>query len=417
MNKAEVITIGDEILYGQITDTNTQYLGEKLGELGIKIIRKSSVGDTKDAILQIIKEGFERADLLILTGGLGPTKDDITKATIAEFFNVGFKTDYATLEQVKDFFEKRNRPLLEINKLQAEIPSNAIVLPNKLGTAPGMWIEHNGKVLISLPGVPYEMKHIMETSGLEKIKVFFKPKTIIHKMIHTIGLGESFLAEKIKDWEENLPSQLKLAYLPSLGIVKLRLTAQGDEDRQELLNLLHQYVETLVPLIERYIFGYDEDGNFSAQLGKILKSKNLTIATAESCTGGYIGHMLTLVPGSSQYYKGSIIAYHNNAKVDLLNVNAKDIEQHGAVSEQVAKQMAKNVRLKLGTEIGIATTGIAGPDGGSVEKPVGTVWVAYSDVYQTTAYRMLYTSNRENNIKLSSLYALNLVRMKLLGLE
>lgn len=414
--KAEVITIGDEILYGQITDTNTQFVSERLTELGIKTVRKSSVGDTEEAILGILNEAFQRANLVICTGGLGPTKDDITKKTIAKFFNVGFKTDKATLDHVTDFFQKRGRPMLEVNNMQAEVPANCEVLPNRQGTAPGMWFEHEGKVLISLPGVPFEMKHILLSAGLDKIKSFFKPPIILHKMIHTIGLGESFLADLIKDWESNLPNHIKLAYLPSLGVLKLRLTAIGD-DSSILKNDLDRQVKLVEPLIGKYIFGYDEFGNFPAFLGELLKSKALTVATAESCTGGHVAHLITSISGSSEYFKGSVVAYSNDIKVEVLNVDSEVLNKNGAVSEAVAKAMAQNVRKKLKSDIGISTTGIAGPNGGTEEKPVGTVWVGYSDQNQTIAMKVLYASNRENNIKLFSLYALNLIRIKLLNMD
>ena len=291
---AEVITIGDEILYGQITDTNTQYISEELSKIGIRTVRKSAVGDTEAAILQILEEASSRADIILITGGLGPTKDDITKHTIAKYFGVGLVRHLPTLNQVTDFFARRGRDMIDTNSQQADVPSNCEVLMNSMGTAPGMWIENKGKIFISMPGVPYEMKHIMQTSVIEKLKLHFELPVIVHKMIHTVGIGESFLAEKIKDWENNLPSNIKLAYLPSLGIVKLRLTGLGNNE--ELLKKeIDDLTKKLIPISEDYIFGYDTNGKLEAIVGQLLKDRNFTIGTAESCTGGYLAHLLTSI--------------------------------------------------------------------------------------------------------------------------
>jgi len=409
---AEVITIGDEILYGQITDTNTQFISEELSKIGIITIRKSSVGDTEQAILQILKEATERADLIIITGGLGPTKDDITKHTIARFFNVGLVSHKPTLTQVTDFFTKRGREMLDINKQQADVPSNCEVLMNQMGTAPGMWIENDGKIYISMPGVPFEMKHIMQTAAIDKLKGCFITSVIVHKMVHTVGLGESFMAQMIEKWEDSLPSSIRLAYLPSLGTLKLRLTGIGDNEI-EINQLINSYTDALIPIIKPYIFGYDEDSKLEAVIGTKLKNQNLTIATAESCTGGYLAYLLTSIAGSSAYYKGSVIAYAIDVKMAELDVQKTTLETFGAVSEQTVKEMAENVRKKLGTDIGIATSGIAGPDGGTEDKPVGTVWIAYSDKTKTIAKKHIFATSRENNIKLSAIYALNLIRQSL----
>ncbi len=409
---AEVITIGDEILYGQITDTNTQYISEELSKIGIRTVRKSAVGDTEAAILQILEEASSRADIILITGGLGPTKDDITKHTIAKYFGVGLVRHLPTLNQVTDFFARRGRDMIDTNSQQADVPSNCEVLMNSMGTAPGMWIENKGKIFISMPGVPYEMKHIMQTSVIEKLKLHFELPVIVHKMIHTVGIGESFLAEKIKDWENNLPSNIKLAYLPSLGIVKLRLTGLGNNE--ELLKKeIDDLTKKLIPISEDYIFGYDTNGKLEAIVGQLLKDRNFTIGTAESCTGGYLAHLLTSISGSSAYYKGSIISYSNEVKIAELGVNAQTLTDFGAVSEQTALEMAKNIRKKLNTDIAIATTGIAGPEGGSDEKPVGTVWIAYSDKNKTIAKKFIAGNSRENNLRLFSIYALNFARIQL----
>lgn len=405
---AEVITIGDEILFGQITDTNTQYISEQLSLIGIKTIRKSSVGDTESAILDILSESISRADLVIITGGLGPTKDDITKHTLCRFFNTDLVIHEPTLAHVRSFFEKRGRPMLEINNQQAAVPRICEVLFNDVGTAPGMWILHNSKVVISLPGVPYEMKFLMQERVLPKLKTHFKSQFIYHKMIHTVAIGESFLAEKIKDWENNLPSHIKLAYLPSLGIVKLRLTAVGDE-KENIVSEVDILVEKLKELIEPHIFGYDLENKIEEVVGKLLLKRNKTISTAESCTGGYLASLITSISGSSAYFKGSILAYSNEIKNNLLDVNLEILNSKGAVSEEVVMQMAKNIRLKLNTSIGISTSGVAGPTGGSDEKPVGTVWIGYSDENTTFAKKYVFGNLRENNIRLASIYALNLV--------
>jgi nicotinamide-nucleotide amidase len=408
--KAEVITIGDEILFGQITDTNTQFISYELSKIGIKVVRKSSVGDEEQEILQILTEASLRADVIILTGGLGPTKDDITKTTIAKFFGVGLHTHQPTLEMVSDFFIKRGREMLEVNYRQADVPQNCEVLLNKVGTAPGMWFEVDGKIYVSLPGVPYEMKYLIQEYVLNKLKTYFKTPFISHRMIHTVGMGESFLAEKIVDWENNLPSHIKLAYLPSLGIVKLRLTATG-KDGEHINNELTNQEEKLVQLIQPYIFGYGEGEKLESAIGVLLTKQSLTLATAESCTGGYLAHLITSIPGSSVYYKGSVIAYSNEIKSQELGVSTTILKEKGAVSKETVKAMAEGVRLKLGTDIGIATSGIAGPDGGTTEKPVGTVWIAYADENKTVAKKFLFGSLRENNIKLAAIYALNLIRL------
>jgi nicotinamide-nucleotide amidase len=409
---AEVITIGDEILFGQITDTNTQYIGEELTKIGIRPTRKSSIGDTEEAILQILKEASSRADVIIMTGGLGPTKDDITKHTIAKFFNVGMVVHEPTLDQLKDFFAKRGREMIEINKRQADVPANCEVLLNKMGTAPGMWIEDKGKIYISMPGVPYEMKHIMETGAIGKLKAYFKAPVILHKMIHTIGIGESFLAQMIEHWEDALPPYMRLAYLPSLSSVKLRITTTG-ENPEKLQKEVDAQVVTLQKLIEPYIFGYDGNGKIEAVVGQLLLAKGLSISTAESCTGGYISHLITSIPGSSAYYKGSIISYANEVKMSELGVQASTLETHGAVSEEIVKEMAEGARKRLGTDVAISTSGIAGPDGGTEEKPVGTVWVGYSDKDKTIAKKFTFGTNRENNIKYSAMQALNFLRQSL----
>lgn len=405
---AEIVTIGDEILFGQITDTNSQWLGEQLSLMGIKLKRKISVGDELSELLQIFQESESRADIIILTGGLGPTSDDITKPALCQYFGCGLKVDEEVLAHVTDFFTRRNRPMLEVNKQQAAIPELSTVLFNRLGTAPGLWLERDGKVFISLPGVPYEMKEIMISGGFPRLKEKFRPPVIVHKVIHTIGVGESFLAEMIKDWEANLPAHIKLAYLPSLGVLKLRLTAKGEE-----IAVLEQELETQTELLRAYIaphiFGYDAT-NLEQAIGQLLIKKALTVATAESCTGGSIASLLTSVSGSSAYFTGSVVAYSNEVKNNLLGVKTETLAEHGAVSEQTVREMAEGVRQKLGADIGIATSGIAGPTGGTPEKPVGTIWIAYSDKHKTITKKLQLTSERSLNVKITTVQVLNLIR-------
>lgn len=405
---AEVITIGDEILFGQITDTNTQYISQKLTEIGIKTVRKSSVGDTEQAILQILSEASQRANIIIMTGGLGPTKDDITKHTLCKYFNTHLISHAPTLAHVTAYFEKRNRPMLAINCEQANVPANAEVLFNDWGTAPGMWINSNNVIFISLPGVPYEMKLLMDNRVLPKLQSSFKTPCIVHQMVHTSGVGESFLAQIIQDWEANLPANLKLAYLPSLGIVKLRITGTGD-DATVIKSEIEKQVKLLDILIKPYIFGYDYDTKLESEIGKLLLNKNKTLATAESCTGGKIAHKITSISGSSAYFYGGIVAYHNQIKTQILGVSTSDISTYGAVSQEVASLMAQGARQKLGTSFAIATTGIAGPNGGSEAKPVGTVWIAIATENQVIAKKFTFGTIRENNIELATIYGLKML--------
>jgi nicotinamide-nucleotide amidase len=408
---AEIVTIGDEILYGQITDTNSQWMSAELDKIGIRIIRKSSVGDNENEILTILSEAEKRADIILITGGLGPTNDDITKKTIAKYFNCGLILDQEALKEVTAFFEKRGRELTEVNKQQAFLPEKATYIPNRWGTAPGMWLEKGNKVFVSMPGVPFEMKGLMTHEIIPRLKSKFNCPVIYHKVIKTAGIGESFLAEKIKTWEDNLPIEMKLAYLPGFDGVKLRLTSFG-KDETLLISQTNKELEKLKQLVGSYIYGYDEDTMGSA-IGKLLKDKKLSIATAESCSGGYVSHLITLVPGSSSYFLGGVVAYDNRIKVEILGVNVETLREHGAVSEETVKQMAEGVRKKLKTSIGIATTGIAGPDGGSDEKPVGTVWIGYSDSNKTIAKKLVFGKEREVNIRLTGLYLLNFVRESL----
>jgi len=411
---AEVITIGDEILYGQITDTNTQWISSELDKIGIKTIRKSSVGDQKNEITKILKESLDRANIILITGGLGPTKDDITKTTLAEFFNDHLVINKEAELFVKNFFEKRGRPFTEINRQQAALPSKCTYLPNATGTAPGMWFEHEGKVIVSMPGVPIEMKYLINTEVIPRLKLYFKTPIIYHKIIRTIGIGESFLAEKIAEWEDQLPPQIKLAYLPSYGQVKLRLTGVG-EDETTLVNEINKEIDKLSPLIKEFIYSFD---NFDLEhvVAKLLNDQKSTLSIAESCTGGYLSHLITAMPGCSSFFMGSVVSYSNEAKMNVLKVKQETLTNFGAVSEETVGEMASGVRKLMGTTYGIATSGIAGPDGGTAEKPVGTIGIAVSSENKLITKKLQLGNQRIPNITYSATATLNLLRMLILNI-
>lgn len=411
--RAEVITIGDEILFGQITDTNTAWIGTELTNIGIRVVRKSSVGDQQEAILQILAEAHQRADVIIITGGLGPTKDDITKKTLCTYFGVGMVRNETALALVTSFFEKRGREMTDLNRGQADLPANAVYIQNDWGTAPGMWFKHQNRVYVSLPGVPFEMKHLMSNRILPKLTAHFQTPIIKHKMIRTVGIGESFLAERIEAWEDALPEHIKLAYLPSFGGVKLRLTATGT-DNTLLDSQLAEQVAKVMPLIEKNVYGFDND-EIETVVGKLLLEKQLTLGIAESCTGGYVSAQITKVPGSSAYFWGSVVSYSNSVKVTQLGVLPETLEAYGAVSEETIRQMAEGVRKALGTSVGIATSGIAGPDGGSPEKPVGTIWIACSTEQRTVTRLLKLGQYRDQNIQLTTMYVLNMLREEILN--
>lgn len=408
---AEVVTIGDEILYGQITDTNTQWISAELDKLGIRTVRKSSVGDTKERILEILQEAESRADIILITGGLGPTKDDITKNVLAQYFNSTLVIHEQALMEVTAYFKSKGKELTEINRSQAALPDTCTFISNKRGTAPGMWFEKNGKVFISMPGVPHEMKGMMTDSILSKLQKHFETPVIYHKMIKTVGIGESFLATKIEQWEDNLPPHIKLAYLPTMGQVRLRLTATGT-DLATLQADVEAQTTQLQSLVSDYIYGYDND-TLESVTSELLLKHRYTIAVAESCSVGYISYSLGSVAGCSQYFMGSIVAYSNEAKINLLDVNRNTLEKYGAVSEETVKEMAQQVRLKFNTSIGMASSGIAGPSGGSEDKPVGTVWIAYADGKQTIARRLQLGNDRDLNIKLTAVHVLYLLRQSI----
>ena len=409
---AEILTIGDEILFGQITDTNTQWIGTELTTAGIRPTRKTSVGDQAEDILAAIGEALQRADVLIITGGLGPTKDDITKHTLCRFFNTELEINPQALALVTEFFHKRGRELTELNRQQAALPKSCTYLQNDWGTAPGMWFEQNGKVVVSLPGVPFEMKNLMTHRVLPRLKDYFATPIIKHKVIRTIGIGESFLAETIESWEDSLPDHIRLAYLPHFGQVRLRLTATGTEEGQ-LASELDYEVNRVLPLIEKFVYGYDTD-ELEGIIGQLLIAENATLSTAESCTGGFVAHRITSVAGASRYYTGSVIAYDNTIKINTLGVPESMLLDHGAVSEQVVIAMAEGARKLMHTTYALATSGIAGPDGGTDQKPVGTIWIACASPERTVTRLLTLSNHRTVNIELTTTYVLDLVRKTIL---
>lgn len=411
--QAEIITIGDEILIGQIVDTNSAWLGEKLNAAGIRIHRITSVSDTARHIEQAVGEALKRSDVVICTGGLGPTKDDITKHTLARMFGMALVRDEAVYEQVRRMTELRHIDFNELNQAQALVPDGCVVLPNRCGTAPGMWFERDGRVLVSLPGVPFEMKTLVDEQVLPRLCEHFRFRAIVHRTAITFGMAESILAETIAGWESALPGYLHLAYLPSALCIRLRLSAY-EIDREEAEREIGRQFEQLERIIPYGIVGYG-DVSLESVTGDLLRARGATVATAESCTGGNIARRFTALPGASDYFRGGVVAYSNDVKRSLLGVNGGDLERFGAVSRPVAEQMAEGVRRATGSVYGIATTGVAGPSGGTPDKPVGTVWMAVSGPEGTFSLRMTFGSLRSQNIERASSHAINLLRLRLCG--
>lgn len=410
--KAEIISIGDELLYGQTLNTNAQWLGAEMDKIGIQIVRMTTVGDDEHAILSALSEAEQRADIILITGGLGPTDDDLTKPCLARYFNCKLTLNEDALSEIENIFRQIGRELNDLNRTQAVLPECCDKITNRRGTAPGMWFKKDSKVFISMPGVPGEMKDMMVEKIIPRLQQEFNTDVIIHKIIRTAGIGESWLSENIAPWAKALPSHIKLAYLPSLGQVKLRLTAIG-ENREQLKKDVDKEVEKLKLYIEKYIYGYDND-ELEAVVGKMLKEQHKTIAFAESCTGGYISHLMTSVAGSSSYYRGSVIPYHNDLKQQILGVKQDTLLKYGAVSEQAVVEMAESVRKNFGADIGVASSGIAGPTGGNPDKPVGTIWLACADGRNTKTKKLQLFKDRMMNIESSGVAALNLVRLTLL---
>jgi nicotinamide-nucleotide amidase len=412
---ASIITIGDELLIGQTIDTNSAFIAQELNKIGVWVKRRVAVGDVYDDIWKALDEEKQHSQIIIITGGLGPTADDITKPLLCKYFGGRMIVDQNVLKHVYYLFEKvyrRTGPILESNLKQAEVPDVATVLHNARGSAPGMLftqeVNNEKRVFISLPGVPQEMKGLMTDEVVPLLPSYFKMPAILHRTAFTSGQGESMLAESIKDFESALPAHIKLAYLPAFGMVRLRLTSTG-ENKSELEKELNVQFEMLKERVKEYLVT-DEDDSMPVVIGKILKQKGKTMGTAESCTGGYIAHLITSIPGSSGYYIGSIVSYANDIKLEILNVPADTLKTHGAVSEETVIEMAKGAIRELKVDYSIATSGIMGPDGGSEAKPVGTVWIAVASRDKVITKLLNLRFDRERNIRQTAHMALDLLR-------
>lgn len=409
-----IITIGDELLIGQVIDTNSAWMAQQLNKAGLWVQHRVAVGDVWEDIWQALDEEGARSHVVLITGGLGPTADDITKPLLCEYFGGKLVMDEATLQHVTYLFEqvfKRTGPLLERNRKQAEVPDVCTVLKNNNGTAPGMLFEKDGKIYISMPGVPHEMKGLMADHVLLLLKAKYALPFIDHRTALTVGMGESMLAELIKDWEEALPAFVKLAYLPNYGMVRLRLTASGEKETVE--KVLNEEFNTLKQLVNNILVA-DEDIPMEQVVGRLLKKLNKTVTTAESCTGGNIAHLITSVPGSSAYFYGGVVSYDNRIKQQVLGVKAETLETFGAVSEETVREMVTGVLAAMQTDYAVAVSGIMGPDGGTPDKPVGTVWVAVGNHEKTDTKKLHFRFDRARNIELTSINALNLLRLFIL---
>lgn len=413
MTQASIITIGDELLIGQVIDTNSAWMAQELNKAGIRVVRRVAVGDVWDEIWTALDEEQKYADILLITGGLGPTADDITKPLLCKYFDGKMIVNEAAKKNVLDIFTKLNRPIIDRNLKQAEVPDVCTVLMNKRGTAPGMWFSKAEKIFVSMPGVPHEMKGMMEDDVIPMLQKQFKFPVIIHKTLLTAGVGESFLAELIQDFEKALPQHIKLAYLPNYGMVRLRLSTCGFDKRQ-IEDEVSQLFNSLQILVKDYLVT-NLDEPMEKVLGKLLLSKGKTMCTAESCTGGYIAHLITSLPGSSKFYDASVVSYSYQAKEDLLQVDKAMLESNGAVSEEIVLQMAKGALQNIRSDYVIAVSGIMGPDGGLPDKPVGTVWIAIGNKDKIQAQKLSFRFDRLRNIQLTAAIALNLLRKFILA--
>lgn len=412
--RAEIVTIGDELLIGQTIDTNSAWMGKELNAIGVAVSRITSIEDRREAILETLAEVGSRADLVLMTGGLGPTRDDITKLTLCEYFDTHLVMHEDIKQRIEDWFERRGIPVLEVNRKQAELPASCEVLENLRGTAQGMWFEKEGTIYVSMPGVPYEMQGIVENHLLDRIKERFELPHIEHFTIMTSGIGESLLADKVADWEDSLEAEdIHIAYLPSPGVVKVRLTSTG-KDATAIRTAVRRKAAEFANLAGEHIFGYD-DVPLEKAVGDLLKERKLTVATAESCTGGRIASKLAKYPGSSAFFRGGVVAYDNEVKQGVLGVKASTIEQHGAVSRQCVMEMVASVRALTKSDYAVATSGVAGPDGGTTSKPVGLVWIAITGPNGTTAFEHNFGSDRERNILRAERTALTLLRNEILS--
>jgi len=404
---ATIITIGDELLIGQTIDTNSSWMATELNKIGIRVKRRVAVGDDWDEIWQALEDEAKHSPIVLITGGLGPTSDDITKPLLCKFFDGKMVVDQGALDNVRNIFENiLKRPLLDRNLKQAEVPDTCEVILNKRGTAPGMWFEKNNTIFVSMPGVPHEMKGMMEMQVLPALQERFQLSPFIHKTLLTAGIGESFLADLLIEFEKNLPSEIKLAYLPNYGMVRLRLTADG-------MKMTMQEIEAQFQQLKQLVAEYmvvDQDLTLQETISEMLIQKKQTLSIAESCTGGYISHLITAIPGSSQFFMGGVVSYANDLKINLLGVSPETIMQHGAVSLSTVEQMAEGIRKKTGTDFSLSTSGIMGPGGASNEKPVGFVCVAVSSKTGTKSTTFNFRFDRQRNIELTAAHALNFLR-------
>ncbi|RQO64626.1 competence/damage-inducible protein A [Pedobacter sp. KBW01] len=404
---AEIITIGDEILIGQIVDTNSAWMAQQLNLTGISVKQITSISDDEQHILDALAQAEQRADIILITGGLGPTKDDITKKTLARYFNMGFRRDEGALEMVRQIFEKFKRPLIDVNIQQADVPDGCEVIVNKNGTAPCMWFERNNKIFVSMPGVPFEMMYLMGDEILPRLKRRFELPAIVHKTILTANIGESFLAKEIEEIEDALPAHIKLAYLPKLGQVRLRLSAIGD-DEVKLKTEVEVFAKQIMAKVDKFVV-IDEDIPLEKAILNIMHVRGLTLSTSESCTGGYIAHLITQHPGCSSVYWGGAVTYAYELKESVLGVKAATLATFGAVSEETVKEMAEGAIKHFKTDYAIAVSGIAGPDGGTADKPVGTVWISISSKDKTVAKLFNFSNKRIQNIERSATAALTML--------
>ncbi len=414
MTNISIITIGDELLIGQVIDTNSAWMAQELNKSGFWVNRRLAIGDGREDILKALARESAEADVVLITGGLGPTADDITKPVLCEYFNTSLIVNEAALENVKNIFLKvLQRPLIERNLKQAEVPASCMVIQNARGTAPGMLFEKNGKIFIAMPGVPHEMKGMMTSDVIPFLLNRYGTAYIAHRTILTAGVGESAIADHIQEFETTLPAEIKLAYLPNYGMVRLRLTVSGKKD-DGLEPLLLARFDHLKSLVNEWMVT-DEDLTLQEVVGKLLVSGKQTLSTAESCTGGYVAHLITSIPGSSAYFRGSVIAYDNEVKKNLLGVGPLTLSANGAVSEEVVREMVSGAIHNLNTDFAVATSGIMGPDGGSENKPVGTVWIAAGNRNEILTQKLWFRFDRQRNIELTSTNVLNLLRRFILS--
>lgn len=411
--KATILSIGDELLIGQTLNTNVHWMSQKMNEIGIDVIHHVSLSDEKNDIINCLENAMSTSQLVLITGGLGPTSDDITKDVLCEYFGGKLVFNQATMENIERIFELRKRLINEATKQVAYLPDVCIPIQNKNGTAAGMIFKKDGKTVVSMPGVPYEMKAMITDDVIPYLKTNYNLPYIFHYSILTAGVGETQLADKLIDFEKNKDSRIKLAYLPNIGKVRLRLTIKG-ENKEELENIIHHAKTEVLDAIGEYVYGFDDD-LLEKNIGDLLLERNLTVGAAESCSGGYLSHLITSVSGSSAYFKGSIISYANEIKENILQVKSETLQQFGAVSEETVKEMISGALHTLNVDVAIAVSGVAGPTGGTQGKPVGTVFIGVGTTDNIIVKKLSFTNHRGRNIELSAVVALVMLRKFLLN--